>query len=141
MEKIPALLSQARENLDRARVPRTHAETVAKQNRGVLTLIDTFIAPNAGQLQGELTGLGCQLSVVVDPVNHADPERLSSVDEVTGQQQLERLGVARIACSPLGDAVMARVRLSLASGGAPSVVSAALYFVTRACTSASVCCC
>jgi uncharacterized protein (DUF885 family) len=53
MEKIPALLAQARENLDPARVPKTHAETVAKQNTGVLTLIDTFITPNAGQLQGE----------------------------------------------------------------------------------------
>ncbi|TYT25282.1 DUF885 domain-containing protein [Luteimonas viscosa] len=53
MEKIPALLAQARENLDPARVPRAHADTVAKQNRGVLTLIDSFIAPNADQLQGE----------------------------------------------------------------------------------------
>ncbi|MBX3710496.1 MAG: DUF885 domain-containing protein [Lysobacter sp.] len=53
MEKIPALLAQARENLDPARVPKTHAETVAKQNKGVLALIKEFIAPNAGQLQGE----------------------------------------------------------------------------------------
>ena len=53
MEKIPALLAQARENLDPARVPKTHAETVARQNKGVLSLVDTFILPNAGQLQGE----------------------------------------------------------------------------------------
>jgi len=53
MEKLPALLAQARENLDPARVPKTHAETVAKQNKGVLSLIDTFITPNAGQLSGE----------------------------------------------------------------------------------------
>jgi uncharacterized protein (DUF885 family) len=52
MEKIPALLAQARENLDPSRVPRTHAETVAKQNRGIVTLIETFITPNADQLQG-----------------------------------------------------------------------------------------
>ena len=52
MEKIPALLAQARENLDPARVPKTHAETVARQNRGIFTLIDTFITPNADQLQG-----------------------------------------------------------------------------------------
>ena len=52
MEQLPALLAQARENLDPARVPRTHAETVARQNKGVLSLIDTFITPNAGQLQG-----------------------------------------------------------------------------------------
>src|SRR5690606_10211068 len=52
MEKIPALLAQARENLDPARVPRTHAETVARQNRGILTLVDTFITPNADALDG-----------------------------------------------------------------------------------------
>ena len=53
MQKIPALLAQARANLDPTRVPKIHAETVAKQNAGVLSLVDTFIAPNAGQLQGE----------------------------------------------------------------------------------------
>lgn len=53
MEKIPTLLAQARENLEPARVPRTHAETVSRQNRGVLTLIDTFILPHADTLKGE----------------------------------------------------------------------------------------
>ncbi len=53
MEKIPAIFAQARKNLDPARVPKIHAETAARQNRGVLDLIDQFIAPNAGQLQGE----------------------------------------------------------------------------------------
>ncbi|MEN1970884.1 DUF885 domain-containing protein [Luteimonas sp. MJ204] len=52
MEKIPTLLAQARENLDPARVPRTHAETVASQNKGIFTLIDTFITPHADELQG-----------------------------------------------------------------------------------------
>lgn len=53
MERIPTLLAQARENLDPARVPKTHAETVARQNKGVLALIDTFITPDAGRLTGE----------------------------------------------------------------------------------------
>jgi uncharacterized protein (DUF885 family) len=52
MEKIPALFAQMRANLDPARVPKIHAETVARQNGGVLDLVDQFIAPNAGQLQG-----------------------------------------------------------------------------------------
>lgn len=52
MEKIPSIFAQARANLDPARVPKIHAETVAKQNAGVLSLIDTFIVPNAGQLKG-----------------------------------------------------------------------------------------
>jgi uncharacterized protein (DUF885 family) len=53
MEKLPALLAQARENLDPARVPKTHAATVARQNQGVLSLIDTFIVPHADQLAGD----------------------------------------------------------------------------------------
>lgn len=53
MQKIPAIFAQARENLDPARVPEIHAQTAAKQNAGVLSLIDTFILPNADQLSGE----------------------------------------------------------------------------------------
>ncbi|HST44913.1 MAG TPA: DUF885 family protein, partial [Luteimonas sp.] len=52
MEKIPRLLAQARANLDPARVPRTHAETVARQNKGLLSLVDGFITPNAASLTG-----------------------------------------------------------------------------------------
>ncbi len=50
MEKIPALLAQARENLDPARVPKIHAETVAKQNSGVLSIVGMFITPHLKDL-------------------------------------------------------------------------------------------
>ena len=53
MEKLPALFAQMRENIDPARVPKIHAETVAKQNGGVISLVEQFIVPNAAQLQGE----------------------------------------------------------------------------------------
>jgi uncharacterized protein (DUF885 family) len=53
MQKVPGLFEQMRANLDLARVPKIHAETVAKQNGGLLSLIDTFITPNADQLQGD----------------------------------------------------------------------------------------
>ncbi len=53
MEKLPALLAQARANLDPARVPRIHAETVAKQNAGLLSLVDELIVPAEGQLAGD----------------------------------------------------------------------------------------
>ncbi len=52
MEQIPALFAQMRANLDPARVPLIHAQTVAKQNDGVIELVEQFIVPNAGQLQG-----------------------------------------------------------------------------------------
>ncbi|RZA32013.1 MAG: DUF885 domain-containing protein, partial [Lysobacteraceae bacterium] len=50
MEKLPALLAQARENLDPARVPKVHAETVAKQNQGVLSIVEMFITPHLKEL-------------------------------------------------------------------------------------------
>lgn len=50
MEKIPTIFAQARQNLDPARVPKIHAETVAKQNRGILSIVDTFITPHVGEL-------------------------------------------------------------------------------------------
>jgi uncharacterized protein (DUF885 family) len=52
MEKIPGIFARMRENLDPARVPKIHAETVARQNAGILSLVDEFITPNAGQLTG-----------------------------------------------------------------------------------------
>ncbi|KAF1690117.1 DUF885 domain-containing protein [Pseudoxanthomonas taiwanensis] len=50
MEKLPALLAQARANLDPARVPKVHAETVARQNQGIRAIVDSFIVPHADQL-------------------------------------------------------------------------------------------
>ncbi|MCI1133348.1 DUF885 domain-containing protein [Stenotrophomonas maltophilia] len=50
MEKLPAIFAQAREKLDPARVPKVHAETVAKQNKGILSIVDTFITPHIGEL-------------------------------------------------------------------------------------------
>jgi uncharacterized protein (DUF885 family) len=54
MEKLPRLLSQARENLDPARTPRVHAETAARQNKGVLSLVTDLIAPHVGELPPEV---------------------------------------------------------------------------------------
>ena len=50
MEKLPALFAQARENLDPARVSRISAETVTKQNQGILSIVNTFIVPHLDSL-------------------------------------------------------------------------------------------
>ena len=50
MEKIPALLAQSRANLDPARVPKVHAETVLKQNDGILSIVAMFITPHLKEL-------------------------------------------------------------------------------------------
>lgn len=52
MEKLPALLAQARAALDPARVPAPHAQTYAAQNRGVKSIVSGMILPHADQLSG-----------------------------------------------------------------------------------------
>jgi uncharacterized protein (DUF885 family) len=51
LEKIPALLEQARGNLVPARVPAIHAETAVKQNPGILSLVDELVVPAMGGLE------------------------------------------------------------------------------------------
>ena len=53
MEKLPALLAQARTNLEPARVPAIHAETAVKQNKGLASLVDELITPQIGVLDGD----------------------------------------------------------------------------------------
>ena len=50
LAELPRFLSQVRETLIPARVPRIHAETAIKQNTGVLTLIDQLVIPQLGVL-------------------------------------------------------------------------------------------
>jgi uncharacterized protein (DUF885 family) len=53
MEKIPALFAQMHENLDPARVPKIHAETVSKQNAGIMSIVNDMILPHANELTGD----------------------------------------------------------------------------------------
>lgn len=70
MEKLPALLAQARANLVPARVPSIHAETVANQNRGLKSLIDGQILNQASALSGaereRLQAAGTRLKAAID---------------------------------------------------------------------------
>jgi uncharacterized protein (DUF885 family) len=50
LAELPRFLSQVRETLVPARVPRIHAETAIKQNTGMLTLIDQLVLPQLGVL-------------------------------------------------------------------------------------------
>jgi len=45
MEKLPAYLAEARRQLDPARVPKVHAETVARQNAGIMEIVNSIIVP------------------------------------------------------------------------------------------------
>jgi uncharacterized protein (DUF885 family) len=52
LEEIPRLLGQAREALDPARVPGIHAETAARQNQGLKSMLDGEIADEVAKLPG-----------------------------------------------------------------------------------------
>lgn len=50
LEKFPLFFEQVRAVLQPRRVPRVHAETAVKQNRGALSIIEEMVAPAAGTL-------------------------------------------------------------------------------------------
>jgi uncharacterized protein (DUF885 family) len=52
MEALPALLAETRRQLEPARVPKVMAETVAKQNSGIIDIAEGMLAPHAGSLSG-----------------------------------------------------------------------------------------
>lgn len=50
MNLLPGLFAEERANLVPARVPLIHAQTVAKQNGGILDIVDDMLAPHAAEL-------------------------------------------------------------------------------------------
>ncbi|HEX3672691.1 MAG TPA: DUF885 domain-containing protein [Rhizomicrobium sp.] len=70
MAKLPAIFEQARAQLVPARVPAIHAETVARQNKGLHTIIDDQILSQASALSGDerkqLEDAAAALNVAVD---------------------------------------------------------------------------
>lgn len=53
LDAFPRLLGQVRETLEPARVPKIHAETAVKQNRGVLSIIEQMIERRAEVLDDD----------------------------------------------------------------------------------------
>ena len=56
LEQFPRLLEQVRAVLDKERVPKIHAETAVKQNRGVLSIIKNMVEPHRENLSEEALG-------------------------------------------------------------------------------------
>ncbi len=69
MEKLPALYAQMRAALVPARVPLVHAQTVAKQNGGVVEVVESMVLPHADALgaadQARLTAAAAKLKAAV----------------------------------------------------------------------------
>lgn len=53
MEALPAFLAESRQQLVAARVPKIHAETVVRQNAGIIEVAEGLLAPQAGKLSGK----------------------------------------------------------------------------------------
>src|SRR6185436_9211342 len=50
LEQFPRFLHEVRSTLVADRVPRIHAETAVKQNRGALSMLDLLVKPRLGAL-------------------------------------------------------------------------------------------
>ena len=92
LEALPAFLAQARASLVAARVPRIHAETAAKQNPGINSLIDGFVAqkaalPAAGQARLERAAVAAKAAV-------ADYQTWLDKELVPNARGNERIGAA-----------------------------------------------
>lgn len=53
LEEFPRLFGQIRSTLELRRVPKVHAETAVKQNRGVLSILENMVQPHLGELPAE----------------------------------------------------------------------------------------
>ncbi len=50
LEQFPRMFRQVRAAIEPKRVPKIHAETAVKQNRGVLSILDNLVEPELGRL-------------------------------------------------------------------------------------------
>ncbi|MEX2123688.1 MAG: DUF885 domain-containing protein [Woeseia sp.] len=67
LEQLPRFLRQARDSLQRARVPKIHAETAIQQNQGIHSIVDTMILPHRDALPAELaTRLDAAIATATD---------------------------------------------------------------------------
>ena len=91
LNELPRFLAQVRESLDPARVPKTHAETAAKQNGGVISLIDELVVPNLGVLPAQEQA---QLKATIDKARKAVAQHQIWLDKklVPGAKGDFRLG-------------------------------------------------
>ena len=79
LEAMPRFLEQVREILDPARVPRINAETAARQNRGVISIMDNMIRP---ELENVSEASRSRLEFVMEIATAAVEEHQQWLDEV-----------------------------------------------------------
>ncbi len=91
LSELPRFLAQVRDSLDPMRVPKVHAETAAKQNGGVISLIDELVIPQLGALPEDEQA---QLKAVIEKARTAVKQHQIWLDRklVPGAQGDFRLG-------------------------------------------------
>ena len=78
MEKIPAYLAEARAQIDPARVPKIEAETLSRQNAGIMEIVDAALLPEV-----EASGVPRnRFDLAVDALKTAVAEHQTWIDEV-----------------------------------------------------------
>ena len=78
MEKIPAYLAEARAQIDPARVPKIEAETLSRQNAGIMEIVDAALLPEV-----EASGVPRnRFDLAVDALKTAVAEHQAWIDEV-----------------------------------------------------------
>jgi len=69
LEKLPRYLKDVRRTLVPERVPKVHAETAARQNRGVLSILENMVKPSLESLaEGERNRLVVAMATATDAV-------------------------------------------------------------------------
>jgi len=93
MEKIPAFLAAARQQIDVGRVPKIHAQTVARQNTGILEIIDAALLPEVESASIERS----RFDVALGNLKTAIAQHQKWIDEVLipGAKGDFRLGAER----------------------------------------------
>lgn len=92
MEALPAYLEQTRHSLVPARVPRVHAETAARQNAGLTSLIDGLLAQKSALPAGEQARLEQAAAAARAAV--ADHQKWLDTVLVSNAAGNERIGAA-----------------------------------------------
>lgn len=70
LEQFPRLLEQVRATIVPSRVPRVHAETAIKQNKGVLSILDNMVRPHLSVLdEGQATRLMAAMQSATSAIN------------------------------------------------------------------------
>lgn len=78
LEQFPRLFKQIQKTIDPERVPKVHAETAVKQNRGVLSILDNMVKPHIDKLR---KGDQKRLEKAVETARHAVEEHQTWLKE------------------------------------------------------------